>query len=96
MSAAGMSKIERTEEMVEALAVAGVGLTSFSDQRRAGIDAVIKIIERDYRVEKRPSLCGEELARGIACERPINERGRHSGLHLKTMNNGTRVEWDYS
>jgi hypothetical protein len=82
--------IERTKEMDDAFHAAawhpnwGGGDPAW----QAGLDAVLVLIQRDYRIEP---LCREELAPGLRCIQAAGDL--HPDEHLALAPTGARVTW---
>ena len=90
--------IEPTDEMIDAfrrafnqkatdLAATGASFLEGADITRAGLAAVLAIVERDHEV--RP-YCNEALAPGIVCKRM---KHNDDAGHYATAPGGSAVTW---
>lgn len=81
--------IEPTDEMVEAFVASGVDESEFLlADTRAGLAAVLALVERDYELTPIPPPCGVSGPDGLTCQRNPKHRGHHGHV-----NDSALVKW---
>jgi hypothetical protein len=88
-----MTTIKPTDEMVRAFMRAYADADDGSSQvilsdaaEKAGIAAVLAVVERDYRTVR---ICGAELGTSMRCERAEHDEGEHEAI----APGGSLVRW---